>query len=401
MAVATRATAATAAALARASLSRSARVQRGLATTASAASTAVASFRPLFKSRTDGDVTSQPKGRSGHGASRIGHHIFAFGGDVASPPTGVASDDFWSYSLSTNASGSWTRTKGNAGPSARFGHTTNGKENALTITVLGGTDTGFNRLDDHWRFEIFPQTLAKSRGSVLGTWLRLPSMPAGRDWHTSTLVQRDDGRAMITVIGGRSKSGAGDNTASNQVWKFSLTREKWDVLAPERLEASDSQPGVMAGHSSVFTAADNSIVVLGRGMPSIMDERARAGPMEVWRFSLGATKWERVETQGPAPCARAMQIAALVDSGRSIVVFGGCTVADGKPKFLGDMWRLDLATRTWSPIEVRGAPLGLAAARLVDASVGKDNVLLIMGGETPDRKVSMDVWEVSIPAVAK
>lgn len=92
-------------------------------------------FRTLYKSPDPVGSAGHPTGRTGHGVSRLGNHVLMFGGDASSPPNGTAVDDFWSLSLSK--SDQWSPVKAlNAGPSARFGHTSNGKENSLSVYVL-------------------------------------------------------------------------------------------------------------------------------------------------------------------------------------------------------------------------------------------------------------------------
>lgn len=236
-------------------------------------------------------------------------------------------------------------------------------------TILGGTDNAKNRLDCHWSFVVYPQTLVKRGASILGEWHRLADMPGPRDWHTSTLVQRPDGRAMIAVIGGRRKPDS--NEGSNQVWKYSMTRAKWEILCDSTVGSADaSLPGPMFAHSAVFSPERNAIVVMGRGLSSIFDPAARAAPFEVWSFNLAGKSWEKLPSGPAGPPVRGMHQAVLVDGGRSVIVYGGVALdAAGKaPVFLGDMWRYSLGSGTWTQIECVNGPPGLAAPRLVDAS---------------------------------
>src|SRR5512143_3677425 len=192
-------------------------------------------------------------------------------------------------------------------------------------------------LDDVW---------ALSLGDGLG-WRRLVpagTAPAGRFEHAAIC---DAAHHSMVVFGGYRY----DNGPHylDDAWVLSLEdTPAWSALSP-----AGASPAARAGHSAVYDAQRDRMVLFGGdwwdGSYHFLDD--------VWALSLGATpSWTALVTVGSAPAPRSGQ-TAIFDSGHdSLVVFGGYELGDAYHYF-GDVWALSLADPlAWTPRAPAGSP---------------------------------------------
>jgi N-acetylneuraminic acid mutarotase len=76
---------------------------------------------------------------------------------------------------------------------------------------------------------------------------------------------------------------------------------------------------------------------------------------DVWEYKVKDNAWTKVETKGDAPARRAYHSATFDDKRGVMWMFGG--LSDKFAPF-DDLWKLDTATMTWSPVTPAGAKPG-------------------------------------------
>jgi len=135
---------------------------------------------------------------------------------------------------------------------------------------------------------------------------------------------------------------------------FRTLRQKWTSLVP-----GGATPGARQGHSAVYDAASNRMIVFGgRGSSGVLGD--------AWILSnangLGGTPaWTPLSTSGTPPASREGHSAVYDAASNRMILFGG---VDGAvdPASFGDTWVLSNAnglsgTPTWTEIlPVSGSP---------------------------------------------
>lgn len=86
-------------------------------------------------------------------------------------------------------------------------------------------------------------------------------------------------------------------------------------------------------------------------------------------------QWEPLVTDGSGPAPRWDHLLAADDASESIILFGG---RDGAGTSLSDTWRFDLATGSWSQLDIDGPAPRFGVAGGVDAEHRR---LYLFGGE--------------------
>lgn len=95
---------------------------------------------------------TEPIGRCGTAGFYANNGIYMFGGDIASPPTGTPSDDFWRFDLEHNK---WETVKhvSTEVPKARYGQAIC-KIDENNFLMHGGSVNSKTRLGDTWNYNL-------------------------------------------------------------------------------------------------------------------------------------------------------------------------------------------------------------------------------------------------------
>lgn len=144
-----------------------------------------------------------------------------------------------------------------------------------------------------------------------------------------------------------------------------------------------ARPDRRSEHTAVYDQDRLELVVFG-GTPTIPEACALGGAVrfldETWIYDDACNAWTRVEGDAPSPSGRHM--AAWADG--QVWIFGGryrAESATGHYTLYDDLFRFDVAARSWHSVEVRGER---PAARVSGALVwdGARRRLWLFGGNT-------------------
>lgn len=163
----------------------------------------------------------------------------------------------------------------------------------------------------------------------------------------------------------------------------------WQRLAADA-DADAPTPGPRSSHA-VAHVAPYVYLLAGERSPRVPVDDEGA----VWRLNLaaqGAAKWERVPTSGaaPPPCIAPTVVAV----GTSLYLFGGRTAVDMQQGVLGDVYRLDTTTHTWSLAWSRAETAGddcAPAPRSYHCATTLGGKVYVFGGCGPSGRLN-DLW---------
>ncbi len=218
--------------------------------------------------------------------------------------------------------------------------------------------------------------------------------------------------------------GERDGSPLADLWRLDVRRERWTRLKPP-----GPAPAARFGHDLV-AARDGSLLLFGgqSGADFFGD---------VWRYDPGAGRWTMLEATGPAPrygagvaydrtgdalyvthgftndgrfddtwrlgrerafadlspaapAPRPLErcLVGAVFSGDELFLFGG--QSNPRP-FLGDLWRYDTATSTWTELQPTRAP----SPRNVYGSARLGSTWVIHGGQTRTGAAG-DLWTLDL-----
>ena len=150
--------------------------------------------------------------------------------------------------------------------------------------------------------------------------------PPARFGHTLIF---DAPRNRLVVFGGQAAGFFSD------VWAFGLADNTW-----RRLSADDAGPSRRYGHSAIYDAARERMVI-SHGFTT-------AGRFDdTWAFDLRAESWRNITPAGAKPLRRCLHHAVYDGERNRMYLYGGCASGFG-PCPLGDLWTFDLSTNQWS-----------------------------------------------------
>ena len=332
---------------------------------------------PSWKTLTHAGTPPDPREEHSATYDPVGERMVIFGGTNGTTTIG----DAWSLALTRDHR--WSRlTPAGSPPSNRSGHTAVYDPLRQRMVIYGGTSDGFGLLMDVWGLSLSGATTStdltpagtppsprrspsaiydpvrdrmvvfggygNTPGALADVWaLSLSGTPVWTQLHPSGIPPSarlehtaiyDAGNDRMVVFGGSTVQ-----AYLNDVWALTLAGDPaWTRLTP-----TGEQPDVRAGHSAIYDAGRDRMVVFG-GVNSLV----YLG--DVWALSLaGDPVWTRLAPTGTAPDARGSH-SAIYDPGRDrMIVFGGL---DGR-RFLGDLWVLSLGTApTWTGVTPTGTP---------------------------------------------
>ena len=273
-------------------------------------------------------VGSAPPARTGHSAvyDSTNSRMTIFGGGLP------CANDVWVLSNANRVNGSpaWTQlSPSGTAPAARIFHTAVYDATSNRMIVFGGSNcasAGAQFYNDVW-------ILSNANG--LGgtpTWTQLsPSggPPAVRENHTAVY---DAGSNRMMVFGGTA-----NGSFFNDVWALSNANGLGGASAWTQISPSGTPISSRAGHTAVYQAGANRMIVFGgaNASGSIVND--------VWALSnanglSGASAWSQIFPAGTSPVARD-EHTAVYDAGSSrMIVFAGASAVAS----LNDTWVLNL-----------------------------------------------------------
>jgi hypothetical protein len=172
-----------------------------------------------------------------------------------------------------------------------------------------------------------------------------------------------------------------------------------DAAAPDLAPLGGLRPPARKDIDGVVVAGTKKLLVYGgdQAPPSAAIPAPKVFVEDLWRLDLASGAWEKPSLTGTTPGARG-GYAATFDSKRNrMILVGGRKGTDMSPPIVGDVWALDAATLTWTPL----MPTGTAPSPRVGHRVAYDadfDRLLMVGGDTSKifgNGIVADNWELS------
>ncbi len=208
-----------------------------------------------------------------------------------------------------------------------------------------------------------------------GEWSELSVYPEHR--HSSGAAY-DPLRARLIVFGGSN------GIASNDLWSLDMSGVDpvWS-----RMDVSGIGPEARAGHTMVYDALRDRMIVFGGQLPA-----SQGVSNELWELDLSSEpRWQQLGPIGSMPQGRAYHACIYDPVQDRLILFGGMTATG---QWLGDVWECDLSSvPAWTQL----TPAGIApAARGFHAMVydSAEDRAIVYGGWNGTR--FGDLWELTL-----
>ncbi len=289
----------------------------------------------------------------GYSVATVGPaEAWLFGGTSADAGGGDALDTTWHLTAEGLAA------VDDVGPGPRYCGCAAWDPTRGRAVVVGGKDHG-DLFAETWSFE-------PGVGYANVTADPHPSAPVG------CAIAYAPERDAFYVFGGSTGMDVTD-----VMWRLdaeTLTYTQLDAIDPE------------ARYDAILRdVGDGRLLLLGGGASA-------RGPFygDAWFFDVQAEVWQRALVTGDGPGGRRVPWVTLEAGGTALYGFGvtGFTPGDAH----GDLCRLDLATATWTNLQLEG-PSARGFSRWLPA--GPDAVGLVVGG-FDNRTPYADVWKLRL-----
>ncbi|MBI5711486.1 MAG: hypothetical protein HZC42_14465, partial [Candidatus Eisenbacteria bacterium] len=224
------------------------------------------------------------------------------------------------------------------------------------------------------------------------TWVQLLPLgtpPLPRDGHSAV---HDAGNNRMTVFGGR-----GDGGPLNDVWVLTGADGAAGTPGWIQLTPAGGPPPARANHSAVYDPGGNRMIVFGGDdatgpTPGMFND--------VWVLSNanglgGAPAWISLAPTGGPPAARTGHSAVYDAATDRMVVFGGDASAGGCGGEQNDVWALSDASGVGSPAWTQLAPTGGPPSARTGHQATYDavsNRMTVLGGLVPCGASNLEVW---------
>jgi hypothetical protein len=192
----------------------------------------------------------------------------------------------------------------------------------------------------------------------------------------------DHAAQVLYVYGGRDKLSSGYKVFG-ELWKLDA-QGTWTLL-------SDGSQGPPKRSSAVLVLQASTQKLWLFGGNASADGLVFAPLADLWSFDLAAGTWTKhASTGGPKP--REFHAGAVTSDGQSLVIVGGGDANAFTGPFLGDAWRLDLASLKWTQLpQGQPAPMKRIRGGLL-AIPGHDKLLYFGGHDDGDVGHRNDLW---------
>lgn len=279
------------------------------------------------------NTVGSPTGRFGQSCTVVHDALVLFGGIT---DKGARQCDTWinrGFGRNVHGYSVWEMLDALVSPPPRGAHAGSygGDER---VVVFGGIDSEGSRLGDTWLLDL---------SEVPSIWHEVvtPISPPARSGHTLTWI---GGRKMI-LFGGRGTR----FEVLNDVWLLDMEGDcaYWVELRPCELQPINDRPAARAGHSATLLFGGRILIFGGedarrtrKGDLWVLDPRAGVqvgyGSSCMTSYpqkSLSEDKlaprfWKKLKQCGQIPRKRSFHGACALESGHSILVFGG--MVDGE-----------------------------------------------------------------------
>jgi len=277
-------------------------------------------------------------------------------------------------------------------PAARDSHTAVYDSANNRMIVFGGEEFSSGTvLNDVWVL-----SNANGQGGT-ATWTQLsPSgtPPRARELHTAVY---DAVNNIMTVFGGFSSSGQ----TLFDAWVLSHANGLGGTPVWTRLSPSGNKPPGSGGHTAVYDATNNIMIVFGGANSTITAETNGVYALSHANGLGGAPVWTRLLANGSpgSPAKRGSATAVYDPANNRMIIFGGLLIPDPLtgPGGLNDVWVLananGIGTPVWTQLNPTAGPPG---SRFFHTAVydAVSNLMLIYGGDN-DEAVFFVTWALS------
>jgi hypothetical protein len=230
------------------------------------------------------------------------------------------------------------------------------------------------------------------------TWTQLSpsgSAPPARSLHTAVY---DSVNNIMTVFGGFSSSGQ----TLFDTWVLSHANGLGGTPVWTRLSPSGNKPSGSGGHTAVYDATNNIMIVFGGANSTITAETNGTYALSHANGLGGAPVWTRLLANGSpgSPAKRGSATAVYDPASNRMIIFGGLLIPDPLtgPGGLNDVWVLANAngiggTPVWTNLRPTAGPPG---SRYFHTAVydAVNNLMVIFGGNN-DESVYAVAWVLS------
>lgn len=248
----------------------------------------------------------------------------------------------------------WVRV-GAAGPQPGARTDLAAAASGSAVYRFGGQDANGDTRGDLWRLDV-----------DRGRWTRLnPAGPRPAARSGNDLVAASDGTLLL--FGGETTS-----RFFGDVWRFDPSANRWTRL-------SAGGPSPRYGSAAAVDPATGALVVTHGFTDSGRFD-------DTWRLGAGSA-FTALTTDGGRPSRRCLVEGALLDG--TLTIFGGQSDPD---PYLGDLWRLNVATGAWRRVAVAG-PRPSQRSRY--AAVQQGSTWWLHGGDGPEGPRA-DLWRYDL-----
>ena len=203
-------------------------------------------------------------------------------------------------------------------PSPRFDGTIAYDPSGRRLFLFAGQDTAPR--NDLWVY-----SLAQRRWEEVAVPGEKPPARFGHSLIFDPIRQR------LVVFGGQAGGFFSD------VWAFDIARGAW-----QQLSRDDSGPSRRYGHSAIYDAARDRMVI-SHGFTD-------AGRFDdTWAFDFATNVWRNLTPSGTRPLRRCLHHAVYDPANNRMLLYGGCASGFG-PCPLGDLWSFDLSANRWTEL---------------------------------------------------
>ena len=210
-------------------------------------------------------------------------------------------------------------------------------------------------------------------------------IPSGRGGHSGIFVRQAPGNDYIIIFGGsESLLGVLVDTDTYKLPNPGGWDPQW-----EKLETTGTVPSARAEHTAVYDNGSNKMIVFGGYTAGVVP----SSETYTLDFIVDSATWTKVNPLSSPPARYGHSAVRGTDG---IMVFGG----KNNGEFFNDCWRFRLWENEWKEIDVTGDKPPARwqhTAVWMDPSPGETGGMLIFGGEDGNGEYFDDFWILREP----